>query len=373
VGALPPEVVYRLVVRMAVDGRAFASPAGGVRRYVSELYTALATLDPDLRVDAVGAAPASVLPSSCDPRAEWPSPPTNLGRHAVGLPLTLARGGYAVYHAPAYVAPTWGRVPIVLSVHDISYASRPEWYPYRRDALRRWFYRQSIERARLIVVPSTFTADEIMRVYAVRADRLRLVPLAPSGLFHHPQPPGPAQRSRVLLHVGDLHARRDLITAVAVLRLLVTTDSSPWRLVLIGQDRGSWGSIHAAAVSAGVAQRIDRVEAASDDVLRGWYERSWCLLYPSRYEGFGLPVAEAMAAGLPVVAADAGSVPEVLSGAGALFPAGDTERALASVVSLEDPETYRGSQALGLTRARALTWSGTARLTREALDEAARA
>ena len=206
---------------MAVDGRAFASPAGGVRRYVSELYAALAALDPDLRVAAVGAAPGASLPAACQPTPEWPSPPTNLGRHAVGLPLALARGRYDVYHAPAYVAPTWGRVPVVVSVHDISYASRPEWYPYRRDPLRRWFYRQSVDRARLILVPSTFTADEIMRVYEVPSTRLRLVPLAPSDAFHAGAVIGQEARQRVLLHVGDLHARRDLECAVAVLRGLV--------------------------------------------------------------------------------------------------------------------------------------------------------
>ena len=340
---------------------------------MSELYAALATLDGDRRFDAIGAPPGRQLPANCTPRPEWPSPPTNLGRHAVGLPLTLARGDYAAYHAPAYVAPTWGRVPVVLSVHDISYASRPEWYPYRRDRWRRWFYRHSIERARLIVVPSTFTADEITRVYGVPSARLRLVPLAPAAMFHCDAPSGPERRSRVLLHVGDLHERRDLPVALAVLRGLVVREASPWRLVLVGRDAGSWAGVLAAATEAGVADRVERVEAASDQALREWYGRAWCLLYPSRYEGFGLPVAEAMAAGLPVVAADAGSVPEVLSGAGALFASGDAVGARAAVDALEDADAYRATQARGIARAAALTWARTADLTREVLDEAARA
>lgn len=354
-----------------MDGRAFASPAGGVRRYVSELYAALGALDPRLEVDAIGAADAQALPASCRPCPEWPSPPTNLGRHSAGLPMALAMGRYAVYHGPAYVAPTWGRVPVVLSVHDISYASRPEWYPYRRDPLRRWFYRQSVDRARLILVPSTYTADEVRRVYGVASSRLRVVPLAPSASFATGPLVPPDGRSRVLLHVGDLHARRDLELAVAVLARL-GAGGGPWRLVLIGRDRGSLAGVHEAARAAGVANRVDHLPTQTDQQLHAWYQRAWCLIYPSRYEGFGLPVAEALASGLPVVAADASSVPEVLSGAGTLFPPGDHQAALAGVLSLADPDVYADRQAAGRARASSLTWTRTAQLTRAALDEAAR-
>ena len=90
----------------------------------------------------------------------------------------------------------------MLSVHDISDASRPEWYPYRRDRWRRWFYRHSIDRARLIVVPSTFTADEIMRVYGVPSARRRRAARARRDVPHRRR--RAEQRSRVLLHVGDL-------------------------------------------------------------------------------------------------------------------------------------------------------------------------
>ena len=180
----------------------------------------------------------------------------------------------------------------------------------------------------LIVVPSTFTADEIRRVYGVPASRLRLVPLAPSATFAAGPVVGPERRDRVLLHVGDLHARRDLEVAVAVLRRLTGAEAAhPWRLVLIGRDRGSLAGVREAARAAGVDDRVEHVEGASDEALYAWYRRAWCLLYPSRYEGYGLPVAEAMASGLPVVAADAGSVPEVLSSAGFLFPPGAADAA----------------------------------------------
>lgn len=357
---------------MAVDGRAFASPAGGVRRYVSELYRALGEVAPDLVVEAIGAPPDSVLPPPCRAVPEGPSPPTNLGRHLVGLPLTLARRWPALYHAPAYVSPVWGGVPLVVSVHDIVYASRPEWYPYRRDPFRRWFYRHSVARADLVLVPSTFTADEVLRVYGIPAARIRVIPLAPAAAFHEAVPPAPEAREPLLLHVGDLHPRRDLPCAVDVLRRLCAEGRRPWRLVLVGHDRGSLADVRAVARDAGVADRIEHVTGASEQALREWYAKAFALIYPSRYEGFGLPVAEAMAAGLPVVAADAGSVPEVLGGAGALFEPGDAAAASAQLAALADPATYRTRQVEGARRAAALTWARTASLTVAAFREVAR-
>lgn len=357
---------------MAVDGRAFVSPAGGVRRYMSELYEAVGRQEPGMTVDAIGTPAGVALPPVCRAVSEAASPPTNLGRHAVGLPITLARRKPAVYHAPSYVAPLWGNVPIVLSVHDIVYASRPEWYPYRRDPLRRWFYRASVARARFVLVPSTFTADELSRVYGTPRSRLRLVPLAPAAAFFHPQPPGPEAREPVLLHVGDLHPRRDLPCAVATLARLVSAGTRPWRLVLIGADRGSLDDVRRAAAERGVADRVEHLDGVSDAALRDWYARAFALLYPSRYEGFGLPVAEALASGLPVVAADAGSVPEVLGGAGALFAAGDDVAAAALVAALTDDGEYRRCQEAGRTRAAQLTWERTAALTLDVLREASR-
>jgi glycosyltransferase involved in cell wall biosynthesis len=333
---------------------------------------ALGSLVAGLDVDAVGAPLGMPLPRMCRRRVEWPSPPTNFGRHLIGLPLTLTRSRYAVYHAPSYVAPVWGAVPVVLSVHDISYAARPEWYPYRRDPLRRWFYRHSALRARLVLVPSTFTADELRRVYGMPSGRIRVVPLAASSTFIDLAPPPSEERERVLLHVGDLHARRDLGVAVAVLRHLVDGPASPWRLVLVGRDRGAAAPMWQAARAAGVADRVQHLDGVQEADLRGWYARAWCLLYPSRYEGFGLPVAEAMAAGLPVVAADAASVPEVLGEAGVLFPPGDVAAALAAVRRLDGTDAYAAAQALGTTRTRALTWAATAQLTYDALQEASR-
>ena len=133
-------------LRVGIDGRAFTSPAAGVRRYVSELVPALLSIGAPLDVIALGGSGAS-LPAGVQHVSEPWHPPTNLGWAAVGLPRAARRAAVDLIHAPAYTAPLHSAVPVVLTIHDVSYERHPEWYPYRRDWLRRAFYRRSARTA----------------------------------------------------------------------------------------------------------------------------------------------------------------------------------------------------------------------------------
>ena len=126
--------VSGLRLRVGVDGRAFASPAGGVRRYVRELYTAIALHEPDVEVVAIGAPPDAELPPALQRLDAIPFP-TNLGWMLASMPLAARRAALDVYHAPAYTAPLWGVHPQVLTIHDVSYERRPEWNAYRNDPI----------------------------------------------------------------------------------------------------------------------------------------------------------------------------------------------------------------------------------------------
>ena len=330
---------------------------------------------PSLEVEAVGAPANATLPPVCRAVGELPSPPTNLGRHAVGLPLTLARWRYDVFHAPSYVAPLWGRIPTILSIHDVSYQRRPEWYPYRRDPLRRAFYRRSAARAAAILVPSCFTADEVRAAYGIAASRIHVIPLAAAPAFHEGEPAGgppPDSGPRYLLHVGDLHVRRDLGTAVAVLSALRAVGGT-WHLVLIGSDRGVWASLSATLSHAGLQNMVTWLPQVAEAELRQWYRRSFCLLYPSHYEGFGFPLVEAMACGLPVVAARASATPEVTGEAGLLFPPGDATTAAQHVCTLAThADLWLEQQAMGRHRAGVFDWTRTAAETLSCLEAVSR-
>src|SRR5689334_19332587 len=168
--------VRSVSLRVGLDGRVFSSPAAGVRRYVNALVPALRALDVPLDLVALGGSPVDI-PAGMAHVAEPRHPPTNLGWTLVGLPIAARRAGIDLLHAPAYTAPVGIRTPVVVTIHDVSYERHPEWYPYRRDRLRRAFYRASARSAARVVTDSAFSASEIHAAYGIPKSRIAVVPL----------------------------------------------------------------------------------------------------------------------------------------------------------------------------------------------------
>lgn len=344
---------------LAVDGRAFTSPAGGVRRYVTELYRALAPMV-EGGVTAIGAT-VDACPPGVRPLAAGWSAPSTIGWLSTGLPAAARRLHPAVLHAPAYGAPIAPGVPVVLTLHDVSYARRPEWYPGQLDPVRRWFYRRSALSAAAILTDSAFSRDEILAAYPVSADRVHVVPLAAGDAFHanSAQP----RDTHTVLHVGDLHPRRNLTMLLDVIVALRQHEPAlaGLRLRLVGVDRGCIDDLRHQAAAAGHTDALHWDGPISEAALVSAYQSASVLAYPSRYEGFGLPVLEAMACGLPVVASDAASIPEVAGEAGLLVPPTDA-RAWADALRavLGSPARAEAMSGAGRQRASRFSWTRTA-------------
>src|SRR4029453_18481452 len=178
-----------------------------MRRYTRELFGALAEYVPDLGIVAVGAPEGRSLPAGIARAPGASSLPTNLGWMITGLPRAARRAGLNLFHAPSYTVPLGGPRPLVVTIHDVSYERRPEWYPYKRDPVRRSFYRWSARHADHIVTDSEFSKSEIVAAYDVAPRKVTVVPLAAAPLFAAgpilPLPSG--YTSPFILHVGDLH------------------------------------------------------------------------------------------------------------------------------------------------------------------------
>lgn len=352
-------------LRIGVDGRAFSSPAGGVRRYVWELYRAMPRVDPSAELVAVGASDGD-LPPGMERRGVLPFP-TNLGWMAASIPLGVRGAGLTVYHAPAYTAPLWGVHPQVLTIHDVSYERRPEWNAYKDDRVRRLFYRRSAMAADRIVTDSAFSRAEITAAYGIPEDRILVVPLAAAevftpGDFVKTAAPAAAQQPYVL-HVGDVHVRRNLTTALAAILAARRGDArcATLSLVCAGIDRGAGTALVTQAQAAGDPASVTLLGLVSEDVLLNLYRGASLLAYPSRYEGFGLPILEAMQCGIPVIGSRCASIPELIGDAGMLIDPLDITAWRAAVVEVVTNSARRAAlSAASIARAAQFSWTRTA-------------
>ena len=351
-------------MRIGFDGSSLKSTAGGVRRYASELIHTLARTTSH-EIVLFGAPAATPLPVSIQRRPVKRRTPTNLGWSLVDLPLAVGRERLDVFHAPAYTAPLRRGRPLVLTIHDVSYERHPEWYPYRRGPMRRWFYRRSAMSADIIITDSEFSRAEISDAYSIDPERIVVVPLGVGrpflGAIRNPEN---VFKEPYLLHVGDLHTRRNLgmlIRALAHGRSDSLIDRMPL-VVLAGVDRGERARLEDEARRARVSLCFAGVPA--DATLAGLYAGAAAFVYPSRYEGFGLPLLEAMACGAPVIAARAGAIPEVVGNAGILVDP-DDESAMASAIAqiIHDGGVADRLRETGRLRASAFTWERTTALT----------
>jgi glycosyltransferase involved in cell wall biosynthesis len=336
---------------------------------VSELAAALLASGEPLELVLLGGQSDAAPPGAGHVAEPW-HPPTNLGWAAVGLPRAASRAAVDLIHAPAYTGPLKAPVPVVLTIHDVSYERHPEWYPYRRDPLRRAFYRRCARAASHILTVSEFSRGEIAAAYGIAPARITVTPHGAPSQFASadsssllPLPHGVA--TPFLLHVGDLHERRNLETALDALahvrRSAITPQPS---LVLAGADRGVGDRLRTMAAADGIGDAVVFVGSVSDQELRALYRAAAALVYPSRYEGFGLPVLEAMASGTPVLASRCASLPEVLGEAGMLLDPDDVGQWTEAIaVVLSDGEQRARMRTAGLARAAQFTWAKTARTT----------
>jgi glycosyltransferase involved in cell wall biosynthesis len=236
----------------------------------------------------------------------------------------------------------------------------PEVMGLRDRLLFRTQVPRSVRRADRILTGSEWTKRDLVERYGLSRERIVVTPYGVDPAF---QPDGPRQEGEYVLFVGAIQPRKDPIAAVEALAL----GNGDLRLVLVGPEKRDGERVREAVRRLGLEQRVDLVGHVEREELAALYRGAACLVFPSRYEGFGLPVVEAMASGTPVVATRAGAVPEVAGEAAVLVQPGDPA-ALAEGIARARADRDRLAAA-GLERASHFSWAETARRTLEVYRE----
>jgi glycosyltransferase involved in cell wall biosynthesis len=280
-----------------------------------------------------------------------------------------------------YTAPLGCPVPVVVSVHDVSFLENPEFFPAARAIQLRWTVARTVRMAAAILTVSEFSRNAISKAFHLDPARITVAPNAASPCFRpiNRQAAVNWVRSRYridapfILTVGDLQPRKNQIGLVRAFADMVRAHPEVrHHVVLAGKDTWHGSEVRKAAAASGVADRIHFTGFVTDQDLLQLYNACELFVFPSFYEGFGLPVLEAMACGRAVACSNLSAVPEVADAAGILFdPRSTHEIARAMLDLILDAELRGRVERLGLQRATHFSWQEAARRTLDVYYEVA--
>lgn len=281
---------------------------------------------------------------------------------------------------PSYVAPLAARGKVVVT-HLGSYEALPSAFPLRQRVKARLLYQASAKRADRIITVSESSKRDIVSFYGVPPGKIEVIPLGVDPAFQPVDDPEAHRRTRIrylgedrplLLFVGKLTARRNIPQLVEAFARLKHDHGLPHALLLVGANSVGY-DLEAIAAGHGVEHDVFHREFASHEELVGLYNASDVFVYPSSYEGFGIPVLEAMACGVPVVTLANSAFLEFADGA-YLCRDGSVPELYAGIHAVLTSESLRESlRSKGLARSRDFHWDGIARRTMDVLVEVARA
>ena len=353
---------------------------GGTEIYLRSLLAALAEVDSGNRY--VVFTNRETGADLCPPRPNFrvirePVParvrPARLIWEQTVLPLRAALAGLDVLFNPGFTAPVLAPCPSVTVFHDLQHKRHPEYFRWFDLPFWRLFLWAAAHRSVLILADSEATAADFLRYYRVTAERVRVVPLGVDpAFFGIRQERAGRTPEPFLLCASTLHPHKNLdrlLRAFARIR----TAHPEFRLVVTGVRGFHTRAVEKLVEDLGLQGAVQLTGWIPREQLYDYFRRAWAFVYPSRFEGFGLPVLEAMAAGLPTACSRIEPLIGLTAGAALLFdPDSDDEIAAALTRLIEDGELRRQLAEAGPRRAAEFPWRRTAELTLAALEQAAR-
>ncbi len=350
----------------------------GIHHYIAQLLRHMALLD--------GPYDFTVYCNSPEPLADtgltlvpspWPvgQPVGRILWEQLAWPISAWRRELDLLHSMAFVSPYASLKPSVVTVYDLSFIHYKEQFPRLRQVYLAGLSRRSCRSARRVVTISESGRQDVHRQFGVPLDRIDVVSPGVDDLYQPLSPDVIADFRRqkqlpeqFLLHVGTLQPRKNIPMLVDAFADLVDVDVA---LVLVGGKGWMYEEIFEGVRAKGLDERVRFTGYVPDAELPLWYNAASALVFPSYYEGFGMPVLEAMACGTPVIAAHTSAIPEATGDAALLFDPKDKEalhERMAAV--LDDRALADKMRRKGLAQAARYTWP---RAAREMLDVYGRA
>ena len=379
-----PENLRNPELRIAIDAHTVGTKLGGNESYAVNLIEALA------QIDSTNNYTIYVTTNEARDRFSnrWPNfkvrstlPHTPLIRIPLTLSAELRKHPVDVLHVQ-FTAPPFCPCPFVVSIHDLSFEHLPQTFNRRSRTQLRLTVRHSARRAARILSLSQHTRSDIMETYGIEPNRIEAIPLAAPDHFCRVNDKRELQRVRhnygiegdYILSVGSIQPRKNLarlIKAYAQLRGDCSADKLP-KLVLVGKCAWLYDETLRALDQVGVKDSVVLTGYVPESDLPAIYSSALCFVYPSYFEGFGLPPLEAMKCGIPVVVGNQTSLPEVVGNAGLTVDPFDVDAIAGAIRRLMNDSALRAELSQkGQERASTFTWRETARRTLQIYQDVA--
>ena len=388
-----------MTVPIVLDARIMAYNRTGISRYIRHLYEGMASLrDRPSRGDDPFPIDVTVLASRRDSEhllsdawarsaTAWTPPHHRLERVALSVEVALmlgrampGRSGVRpVLHSPDHVCPEplslfgarqWATV---VTVHDLSFLRVPETHSVESRRYYSGIYRTA-RTAERIICPSQVTADDLLDMTDADPERIRVIHEAPDPRYVASGPVFRSNESRkpYILTVGSIEKRKNVKTLIEAVAAMSPAERPDVKIV------GAPGSAYEDCVKLVDRNRLtDRVEflgRVSTEMIASLYRGASAMVYPSLYEGFGLPVVEAMVCGVPVITSTSSCLPEVAGDAAILVGPEDVDGLRDAILRvIGDPDLSAGMRARGLRRAASFSWDRAAAESVAVFLEASRA
>jgi glycosyltransferase involved in cell wall biosynthesis len=373
-------------LRIAIDYTPALRQRAGIGRFTRSLVEALVDVDHTNHYtlfNAGGPAVGRSWPPNVVPRSVAVAPRTlTVAWHRLHLPLPVERfvGECDIYHSTDYTLPPRARAAGIVTIHDLSFLRYPQFADRDLAAFLRREVPRSVAHATHVLADSESTKRDLIELLDVPSSKVSVVPGGVDATFHPVRDTHRMEEvrqryglpERFILFVGTIEPRKNLARLISAYALLRRGRSIALGLVLAG-GRG-W-------LSEDIFERVEKEQLADSVRFTGYvpeedlpalYSMADLFVFPSLYEGFGLPPLEAMACGTPVVVSNNSSLPEAVGEAAVLFDAGDEDAlARAMALVLDDALLQARLRKLGLQQAKRYNWSDSAGLLLEAYGRAA--
>ena len=368
-------------MRVGLDGSPLSDQLTGIGHYTFELGRALAINFPSDQFELVSPKPFHpqiVEQSERDrlPNLEFINPTSSNVRGrwwSFDLPRYLKRAGLDLFHGTNYEIPLWRRRHTVVTVHDLSSILYPKLH--RKPLARRMRLRLplAVKMARAVITPTEAVRSELCSHLNVKTNRVTAIHEAPRQNFR-PMSPDESFGTRTrlgveddfLLFVGTLEPRKNLLTLLKAFAEVLRDSRFRPQLIVAGGEGWLMEETFAFVRAAGIADRVKLIGYVNDDELRALYSSCRAFIYPSLYEGFGLPPLEAMACGAPVIGSRIAALTETIGDAAMLVDPLDVPSLGAAITDVCENEKQRKKMiAAGPARAAKFSWEKAARLTHE--------